>query len=27
VAIDRIRAKHGEPPVEWDDGPPTDQPH
>ena len=27
AAIDRIRAEHGEPPVEWDDGPPTDQPH
>src|SRR5499433_1039473 len=27
AAIDRIRAEHGEPPVEWDGGPPTDQPH
>jgi hypothetical protein len=27
AAIDRIRAEHGEPPIERDDGPPTDQPH
>jgi len=27
AAIDRLRAGHGKPPVEWDEGPPTDQPH